>query len=468
MKSKNNYAIILCGGSGLRLWPLSRKSKPKQFLNINSRSISLFQKTVSRVSKVFNKKNIYIVINKDFYFEVLGQLSDKNDDMVPNILVEPDTKNTLPAISYAVMEINKISKNANIGVFPADHEIDNINEFKDIMHEAFSSLDSKSLAIFGIKPNKANISYGYIKLGAKLNSKRLYKVSKFIEKPSMNEAEIFIQEGYLWNSGMFAFHIECFISNLKKYHPFIYSFFFKTFDVDTNLSYKNLPNISIDKGLIEKSNECIVVYSDIGWTDLGTWNSVHNYLQKNNKTQASINIGNVVSLESKNSLIISEEKLTTVYGVDNMIIVNSDDALLVCNKDKSDYLKNLVDVVAKQHISQINYHTTVNRPWGFYKILHQSELFKIKAITVLPGKRLSMQLHNFRNEHWVVLKGVASVHKNDTFFELKANESTYIKSKEKHRLSNNQTSVLEIIEVSIGSKVVEDDIVRFEDDFGRK
>ena len=253
MKFKNDYAVILCGGSGLRLWPLSRKSKPKQFLNIGNKSISLFQKTLSRVSRIFNKKNIYIVTSNNFYFEVLSQLSKEYDEIISNILTEPEVKNTLPAISYAVMEIYKRSKNANIGVFPADHEINKINEFEDSWSEAFSSLNSKNIAIFGIKPNKPIVGYGYIKLGTKLKTKRLYKVSKFIEKPSLAEAQNYIHEGYLWNRGMFAFQIGCFIDNLRKFQPEIYSIFFNSSNFDISSSYKKLPNISIDKGLIEKS-----------------------------------------------------------------------------------------------------------------------------------------------------------------------------------------------------------------------
>ena len=468
MKFKNDYAVILCGGSGLRLWPLSRKSKPKQFLNIGNKSISLFQKTLSRVSRIFNKKNIYIVTSNNFYFEVLSQLSKEYDEIISNILTEPEVKNTLPAISYAVMEIYKRSKNANIGVFPADHEINKINEFEDSWSEAFSSLNSKNIAIFGIKPNKPIVGYGYIKLGTKLKTKRLYKVSKFIEKPSLAEAQNYIHEGYLWNSGMFAFQIGCFIDNLRKFQPEIYSIFFNSSNFDISSSYKKLPNISIDKGLIEKSDGCIVVLSEISWEDLGTWNSVHNHLQKNKEPQDPITIGDVVCLESKNSLIISEGKLTSVYGVDNLIVVNTDDALLVCSKDKADNLKELVNVISNQYINQVDTYPIVYRPWGYYKILHESKVFKIKAITVFPGKKLSLQLHNYRNEHWVVLCGVATVTKNTEHFKLNSNESIYIKAKEKHRLSNEENSILEVIEVSLGSKVVEDDIVRFEDDFGRQ
>ena len=471
MNNNDHYAIILCGGSGTRLWPFSRSNKPKQFLKFNS-ALTLFQKTIKRVSLLVAKQNIYIVTNVEYYYEVKGQLIGINDEAIENIICEPIPKNTLPAITNAVNEIKKKCSTAIIGTFSSDHEIENPNEFKEIYDRAVLFAKKNYLVIFGIEPTEPNCGYGYIKPGEKLSSDfdNLFNVDKFIEKPNLADAENYIRDGFFWNSGMFVFSASCYVELIKKYQPSIYNIFKNDNSIEMKDLYKQLPSISIDYGLLEKINNCIVISSNIEWTDLGTWNSVHNFFTKNKNefNSRSKFIGNIISEDVSNSLIWSNDhKLIAAYGFEDLIIVNDHDAILICKKNKADGIKIFIDKIKKKKPEFLTDHPVVNRPWGEYKVIENSKNFKIKLITVNPNQSLSLQLHNHRSEHWIVVEGVAAVTKGEKKINLKINESTFIKAKQKHSLANQTDKILRIIEVATGSIIDESDIVRFTDIYGR-
>lgn len=464
--SKKYFAIILCGGSGSRLWPYSRGKKPKQFLKIGDK-YTLFQNTILRIQKQFYEENILIVTNKDFYHEVYSQLLEIDKSAV-NIILEPESKNTLPAISYGVKKIYDLCSDATVGVFSSDHYIDGDKEFCEAWEQSVQPASKNFMTIFGIRPTEPNTGYGYIKLGKKFgrSSKSIYMVDRFVEKPNKDQAQKYVKNNYLWNSGIFIFNISFYLKSLQKHQTDIYNHFFKLSESQLIKNFNKLPNLSIDYGLLEFLDNICVVDVSFLWSDLGSWNSIHNFYN-NNSVNNTVTIGNIVADDVKNSLIQSNDKLVAVCGVDDLIIINELDALLVCHKTKADFLKPFLEKVKSHNPKILDEHPLVNRPWGNYKILHESSTFKIKSIIVKPKHRLSLQLHKFRNEHWVVVSGKAKVRKGDSVFYLNENESTYIKVNEKHQLENDTEDEIEIIEVSIGSKVIEEDIVRFGDDYGR-
>lgn len=415
---------------------------------------------------------VYVVTNVEYYYEVKGQLIDINDDAIENIICEPIAKNTLPAIAYTVNEIEKKCKNAVISTFSSDHEIEGLNELSNIYDTAVQFAKKNHLVIFGIEPSEPNCGYGYIKPGEKVSSEfnNLFVVDKFIEKPSLADAENFIRDGYLWNSGMFVFTASCFFRLLKEHQPSVYNVFQHSNDVEIKDLYDQLPSISIDYGLVEKIKNCIVISTNINWTDLGTWNSVHKFFtMSNNECNSSSKfIGNVISKDVSNSLIWSNnEKLIATYGLKDLIIVNDHDAIFICKKNKADNIKIFLDKIKKKKPEFLTNHPVVNRPWGEYKVIENSKNFKIKLITVNPKQSLSLQLHNHRSEHWIVVDGVASITKDKFNFELKTNESTFIKAQQKHSLANQTDKTLKVIEVATGSIIEESDIVRFTDIYGR-
>lgn len=466
----NNYAVILCGGSGSRLWPLSRTDKPKQFLRIDC-ELTLLQKTFTRLASCFKKENIYIVTHEKFYFEVIGQLTNFYSSVQQNIIKEPSAKNTLPAITYATKIIYTNNPNATIGVFSSDHEIVDDNQFTEAINKSIILSKEKNIILLGIKPYEINTGFGYIEMGDRHNSNLddVFKIKEFYEKPNKTKAKEFIEKDFLWNSGIFVFNANFYIELLAKIQPKIFDVFFKrNISLDTK-DYEKLPNLSIDYGLLEKTKEILVIKTSLKWIDLGTWNSLHNFMLSNNKSDNNMAIkGDVYAKDSNNCLVWSETKKTFIYGLKDLIVVNDVDATFVCTKEKADDMKLIINEIKKNDEKIVNEHPVVNRPWGFYIVLYEGKNFKIKSITVKPKHKLSLQLHHHRNEHWVVIRGVASVTKGNSTINLKCNESTYINSEVKHRLANNTDDILEVIEVSLGDIIDENDIVRFNDDYGRK
>jgi mannose-1-phosphate guanylyltransferase/mannose-6-phosphate isomerase len=467
MNSK--FAILLCGGSGSRLWPLSRSQRPKQLLPLNGAK-TLLQQTAERLALHVPKENLFVVTHDEHRFEVMGQLADIFSGGIPNILAEPCSKNTLPAIAWGVYEIWQQQPDAIIGVFPSDHAIDNTDAFIDAWSAAEKAAQEGYLTLLGISPTSPATGYGYIKPQNEIDfgssAYPVYEVAKFEEKPDRETADKYVNQGYLWNSGMFVFKASSFMDMLQRLQRDI-------FDKVTSLDkdslfgiYETFPNVSIDYGLAEQADRVAVVPVDMDWSDLGSWEAIHQKQAKNQDN--NVIIGDVSALQSENNLLWSSQGHLATLGVDNLVVVQTPDVTLVCDRSRAEDLKDLVSVVSGSHPDLITTNTTTHRPWGTYTVLEEGPNFKIKKITVNVGAKLSMQMHEHRSEHWVVVSGKARITNGEDVKILEINQSDYIPKRHKHRLENAGDSPLEIIEVQCGDYVDEDDIIRFEDSYGRR
>jgi mannose-1-phosphate guanylyltransferase/mannose-6-phosphate isomerase len=464
MINLNKYAVILCGGGGARLWPISRSEKPKQFLLINSTQ-SLFQETVERLSNKVDLSKLYTVTKDSCAHEVKGQLAGKYVDAIGNVISEPASRNTLPALILAIRKIREIDPEALISVFPSDHSIQDKNAFLDAWENAELGASQGYFMLLGIKPTRAATGYGYIK-PAKSGLHKLIHVDQFVEKPNLLSAEKYLKDGYFWNSGIFVFRVDVFMDALLEHQPDIYSEIMKMPLIPSKEEYERIPSISIDRGLAEKLENIAFIPVDMGWNDLGSWDSV--YESKEKDVNKNVVKGDVIALDSHSNIIWSDNGLVSVIGLDNMIVVHTPDSTMVCSRNRSEEVKNLVEHVQHNYPNLTKSHAKVERPWGYFAVLQEGPFFKIKSIYVKPGGRLSLQYHNYRSEHWVVVKGIATVSDGDQIYEVKTNQSTYIPALRKHRLANNTNNDLIIIEVQTGSVVDEADIVRLEDIYGRE
>jgi mannose-1-phosphate guanylyltransferase/mannose-6-phosphate isomerase len=452
-------SLILAGGSGTRLWPLSREENPKQFLKFNEKS--LFQDTFLRCLEISGADEIFVVTNKEQRFFVSGQIDELGYELPPeNLLIEPVGKNTLPAIAFGMKTIENKYGRSNVAVFSSDHVLD-VAAMEIIASS--EELAAEKLVTFGIAPGYPNTGYGYIKPGKALGIG--YHVSEFREKPDKETAVKYITDGCLWNSGMFLFSTDLFFEELKEYAPEIYGPFNDTDDIDS--IFNVIPGISVDYGIMEKSNKVAVVKLDYKWSDLGDFSSIYKEFEKTDEDNV-INNSDPAFINSKRNLVHSKSgKLVSLIDVNDLIVVDTSDALLICPMESSQKVKDVVNELKTRKDERTKLGQTVYRPWGSYSVHEKSGNHVIKNITVLPGKKLSLQMHYHRSEHWVVVKGMACVQVNEKKFFVRPGESTFIRAGEKHRLSNPSKVPLEIIEVQLGEYVAEDDIVRFDDDFGR-
>lgn len=455
--------IILAGGSGTRLWPLSRERYPKQFIKFQGSKFSLFQESFNRSLLLADLDDIYVVTNKKYKFLVMGAVEELGHDYNEgNILVEPESKNTLPAIYAGVNEIVKRG-NDSIVVFPSDHVILKAEEFAAII-KASVELTQNAIITFGILPGAPNTGYGYISPGIKnLNG---YMVREFKEKPDHDTAVSYIEQGYFWNSGIFMFNSELFINEVKIHSEYIYNAFESSDNIGEAFG-KIDEKVSIDYGIMEKSLKVAVVPVEIGWSDLGSFDSFYDVFEKDGHN--NISDGNNILIDSNNNIVHSEKgKIVTTLGIDDLIIVDNRDALLVCKKNESQNVKQIVNILKNRNDTRTEYHVQDYRPWGEYKVLEEKEnSFKIKRIKVNIGKKISYQLHHHRSEHWIIVNGMAKITIDDQVKFVSAGESIFIKPGQKHRLENPGKILLEIIEVQMGDYLEEDDIVRFDDEYGR-
>ena len=453
--------IILCGGSGTRLWPISRTLMPKQFVKLFEEK-SLFQLTVERNSKVCESQ--FIVSNTDQYFLALDQLEELTKEN-NRYLLEPVGRNTAPAIALACMALDK---EEIVLVTPSDHLIKDETEYAKVLLQAKELANQNNLVTFGIKPSFAETGFGYIEAEG-LN------VQAFHEKPDFETATSYLEAGnYYWNSGMFCFKAGIFLEELKKYSPEVYKACeYALHNVNDAASEMirvkhddmlEIPEDSIDYAVMEKSQKVKVVPSDIEWSDVGSFDALYEELPKDENGNSLNN--KHISIDSKNNLIQGIDKYIATIDVEDLIIVDTGDALLVSKKGSSQKVKQVVAEI-KKTTELHNIHLTGYRPWGRYTVLEDTPGYKIKRIEVNPGKRLSLQKHYHRNEHWIVVSGTATVTVGDKTMLIRPNESTYIKMGEIHRLANDGKIPVILIEAQVGEYTGEDDIVRLEDDFKR-
>ena len=473
--------VILCGGSGTRLWPLSRSTFPKQFLVLSGKT-TLFQQAVERLqtlkSPSIELDDTLIVTNEEHRFLVLDQLREMRD-IKAQLLLEPIGRNTAPALTLAALQAIEKGEDPILVVTPADQIVQDQANFTRSLHDAIEEASKGLVVVLGIKPTKPDTGFGYIKKDKTEDENHAFKVLSFTEKPDLATAESYLRSGeYFWNGGMFVLRASVWLKAIQHFGPKIYESTLKAFNQKTNDDpfirlnenlFKAIPSCSIDYAVIEKcpaSNfEIKMIELNAGWNDLGSWNAVWQAGEKD-KDQ-NVTYGDTLLENTKNSLVYADHKLVSVVGLDNIIVIETSDAILVIDRNQSQKVKVLVNKLNTEKREEKNLHRKVARPWGWYDTIDEGENFKVKRIQVNPGASLSLQKHTKRAEHWVVVKGVAEVICDDKKIILKENESTYIPIGHTHRLSNPSKEILEIIEVQSGKYLSEDDIERFDDKYGR-
>lgn len=467
------YPVILAGGSGTRLWPLSRHNFPKQFLRLNG-ELSLLQQTVARVNSL-NCAHTLIVSNETHYFHCKDQLEQTNTPIT--YLLEPCARNTAPAIACAAQYlIEHAGEDAIMLLLPSDHWIADLDRWKKAMLEGCEFVKHhEAIVTFGIQPSSPKTGYGYIEAGDTIHHP-VQKVISFREKPDEQTAQEFVNSGhYFWNSGMFVCKASVYLNELKRHEPDILQTSlnalskanqhhdFLRLDLD---SFAQCKSESIDYAIMEKTDKAVVIPVSMQWSDLGCWSAVAEANQQDE--QGNTIRGKVITKDSQNCFINSEELLVTTLGIQNQIIVTTPDAVLIADKRYSQDVKELVNSLRQDHPHITQDHQKVNRPWGYYEVLAEGSSFKVKRLMIKPGARLSLQMHEHRAEHWVVVAGNAEIVNDNQMLYLSVNQSTYIPQRTLHRLSNPGKEPLFVIEVQSGAYLGEDDIKRFDDVYARE
>jgi mannose-1-phosphate guanylyltransferase len=459
-------AVIMAGGSGTRLWPLSRAGHPKQFLKLHG-SETMLQSTMMRLNDL-NISSSVTICNEEHRFFVAEQL--REIDKLGTIILEPFAKNTAPAIALAALVADD---DPLLLVLAADHVIQDQTAFTHAVNDAVPLAEAGRLVTFGIVPSEAHTGYGYIKIGDKDGSG--FVVDKFVEKPSSDVARDYIESSsYLWNSGMFLFKASRYLEELEKFRPDIYEPCVASADeLGSDLDFlrvnkevfEKCPSESVDYAVMEKTADAVVVPMDAGWSDIGSWSSLWDVSDKDK--EGNVTHGDVIVHNTKDCYVRTDSKLVTAVGLEDIVIVDTKDALMVAHRDSVQDAKFIAQKLKTEERSESELHREVYRPWGKYDSIDSGERYQVKRITVKPGAKLSVQMHHHRSEHWVIVSGVAKVTNGDDIFLLSENESTYIPSGVIHALENPGKVQLEMIEVQSGSYLGEDDIVRFEDIYGR-
>ncbi|WDE12242.1 mannose-1-phosphate guanylyltransferase/mannose-6-phosphate isomerase [Thalassomonas haliotis] len=468
----NFYPVILCGGSGTRLWPLSRKQHPKQFIKLTN-DFTMVQNTIKRLPE--NVQPPIFICNEEHRFIVAEQAREVSVE-AKSILLEPVGRNTAPAIALAAITALKENKDAVLLVLASDHNIKDEDKFRQAAQSAYQLAMQDKLVTFGIVPSNPHTGYGYIKRGEELSPEASqYKVSEFVEKPDEATAKTYVDSGeYYWNSGMFVFKASKFLSELKAFRPDIYDACELAMqDVADDLDFTRVnkaafeacPDESVDYAVMEHTAHAVVVPLDAGWSDVGSWSALWEESERDGNNNAIR--GDVLTESTSNSYIQASNRLVSSIGLDNIVIIDTPDALLVANKDDVQNVKGIVDKLKGLERSEYIHHREVYRPWGKYDSVDSGGRFQVKRITVKPGAKLSVQMHHHRAEHWIVVSGTAKVRNGDKEFILTENESTYIPIGAVHSLENPGKLPLELIEVQSGSYLGEDDIVRLADKYGR-
>lgn len=493
------YAVILAGGSGSRLWPLSRQHLPKQFLALEGDD-SLLQATIGRLTPVIGADSVLIVTQE------AHAKGEAYHALLPyRTLYEPAGRNTAPAIALAAAWLMRAGEDPVMVVLPADHVIKDEARFREHLHAAIQAAQGGKLVTFGIRPTRPDTGFGYIKTRSGLRSEEsglrteaaglsgkaasgftqssvlepqscIYDVERFTEKPDMATAMRFLEEGgYYWNSGMFVWRASAILDEMERHLPEVHRIALSileagrsgnAFQQAVDERFAAMPSISIDYGVLEKSDRVVLIPCDIGWNDVGSWHAVHEIADKD--AHGNTLQGNVIAVDCRNSLIRAEKRLVAAIGIEDLCVVETADAVLISKSDQTQRVREVVDALHEKGATEHLYHTRVNRPWGSYTVLEEDpEGFKLKRIEVAPGARLSLQSHAHRSEHWVVVSGTATVTNGEEVITVHKNQSTYIPIGAKHRLENRGAEPLHIVEIQVGDYLGEDDIRRYEDNYGR-
>ena len=472
------YPVIMAGGSGTRFWPLSRQLFPKQLLRIMGEE-TLIQQTMRRVVCASAPNRVMISTNPAQAESIRVQLSEWKDALSDNFMLEPEGRNTAPAIALVALELVRRDPDAIMVVVPADHIVKGQRAFDAAVSLAATLAQQDYLVTFGIKPIRAETGYGYIRPNRKVTLEKQgalkgHPVSRFVEKPNAAKAAQYLKAGdYYWNSGMFIWRAAAVLDEIRLHQ----SELFRGIEMIGQLmqagasrqaiddAYRALTPVSIDTGVMERSKKAAIVPVSFQWSDVGSWGSLDEVAPKDKA--GNVMVGRVVDVESRRSIVYGDRRLVATIGLTDMVVVDTPDATLVCPKSRAQDVKQLVDVLKKQKAPEHLEHLTVHRPWGSYTILEEGPGYKVKRVTVKPGGRLSLQMHHRRSEHWVVIAGIARVTRGSEVFDLNVGHSTEIPVETRHRLENLGQETLHIIEVQNGPYLGEDDIVRFQDDYGR-
>jgi mannose-1-phosphate guanylyltransferase/mannose-6-phosphate isomerase len=463
---------IICGGSGTRLWPLSRETRPKQFFELMG-GLSTFQQVLQRVSDPAVFARPIVVTNSEFRFTVADQI--QSCGCQADILLEPMARDSGPAISVAAEFASRRDPQATVLVLAADHLVRDGEGFRAACIEALQAASAGRIVTFGVRPSTPATSYGYIKPGSALDGSQAFAVEKFVEKPDAHTAARYVGDGYLWNSGNFLFRADVLLDEIERFEPAMRSVAKESVDgLISDLDFQRLPERmfaqapkkSIDYAVMEHTSKAAVLPVDFGWSDIGSWASLWQELDRDAAGNAID--GPAVLLDTRNSLVRSEETiLTTVVGLEDIIVVATSDAVLVVPKSHSEKVKDLVQALKASKRPEATEHRRIHRPWGYYQGVDAGPRYQVKRIVVKPGGKLSLQKHHHRAEHWVVVKGAAEVTVNEDIKMVHENESVYLPIGSMHRLTNPGKIPLELIEVQVGSYLGEDDILRFEDIYHR-
>jgi len=471
------YAVILAGGSGTRFWPWSRELYPKQMLALLGPN-SLFQETLLRIQPAIPPQRTLIVTNERHAFDLKAQATSIGPGY--RFLSEPEMKNTAPALGLAALHLQREDPEAIMAVMPADHLVRNPSRFLGLLQVATEPARRGFLVTFGIKPTRPETGFGYLKAGCLLPGlaaspdDKVLQVERFVEKPDRESAQGYLASGHFyWNSGIFVWKASTILKEIQAHLPHLYQSlkeiepFWGTPEEKEAVAnaYASVEPISIDYGVMEKSSAVALIEADIGWHDVGSWSALDEVCPKD--ASGNIRSGNLLDLGSQNSILLAGSRILATVGLQEMVVVDTEDATLICPKDQTQQVKQVAEEIKRRQLEQGIVHPTVHRPWGHYTVLEKGEGYKIKKIVVDPGARLSLQLHRHRSEHWVVLSGFGRVKIEGRSFELHPHQSTFIPILAKHRLENPGPAPLHIIEAQIGDYTEEDDIERFDDQYGR-
>jgi len=462
--------FILAGGTGTRLWPYSRTLAPKQFLNLGNPEESLLQETLERLRPLVQPKDITLIGSEAHQATLLSQTQTWDAGFNPHqILLEPQAKNTAPSILWGLSQIPLTERDQPVAILPADHLIAQRDAFLTALQAGAELAQAGKLVIFGVKPLHPETGYGYLQRGEPFG--KGYLVARFVEKPNLERAQAYLAQGdYYWNAGIFMATAQQLLREYQTHSPTLYDAFVQAGFLpqgqgDVKTLFRSLRSESFDYAILEKSPNVAMVELTAGWSDLGSWESLYQLHPKD--AQGNVTRGNVLLEDCKNSMVFTGKRLVAGLGLDHLLVVETGDAILVCDLKRSQEVKTLVDRLKKDNAPEPHEPSKLLRPWGYYEVLLQSPGYKIKRIEVAPGKRLSLQRHAHRNEHWVVVEGSAKVTCGEKEFFLSANESTYIPRNQLHRLENPGLLPLRLIEVQQGEYLGEDDIVRISDDYAR-